>query len=71
MPKILKKSFQNVLDSACSRDSTAHSFMKAIARVLISFQLSGIMIEFMGVIYSWYYGRYATDKMKIYFAHHI
>ena len=41
-PKTAKNASQNDLASASSEYSPSHSFEKAMARALISFQLSGI-----------------------------
>ena len=42
MPKMVKKAFQKLCASARSEVSSPHSLEKAIARDLISFQLSGM-----------------------------
>nr|WP_236721386.1 hypothetical protein [Trichormus sp. NMC-1] len=42
IPKTLKKPSQNDFPSASSEVSYSHSWEKAIARLLISFQLNGI-----------------------------
>ncbi|HNW11157.1 MAG TPA: hypothetical protein PLK28_05785 [Candidatus Rifleibacterium sp.] len=51
MPKTLKKPSQKDLASASSDDSVSHSFEKATARLLISFQLKGMIITHISEFY--------------------